>query len=62
MKQIEVYIKDDPNPEPNEAFEIILASPKGGLTLGDPHQGNKLIIMLFASSSSICIFFPISDL
>ncbi len=38
--EIIVQIFEDDEPEPNEDFEIILASPKGGLTLGFPHKGN----------------------
>ena len=34
-----VEILEDPNPEPDEVFEIILASPKNGLLVGDPGKG-----------------------
>ncbi|XP_064619585.1 adhesion G-protein coupled receptor V1-like [Lineus longissimus] len=35
-KTIEIAIIDDSDPEPAEQFEVILASPKGGLELGQP--------------------------
>ena len=38
---ITVQIFEDDEPEPDEVFEIILASPKGGLTLGFPHKGKS---------------------
>lgn len=38
-KIIQVEILDDDIPEPDEVVEIILASPKNGLTLGEPHKG-----------------------
>jgi len=34
-----VEILDDLEPEPNEEFEIVLASPKNGLSLGSPSRG-----------------------
>ena len=39
QKIITVQIYDDEEPEPNEEFEVILASPKNGLRLGEPHKG-----------------------
>ena len=39
---VSVQIYDDDEPEPNEEFEVILASPKNGLRLGDPHKGKAI--------------------
>ena len=38
-KTITVQLFDDDIAEPDEQFEIILASPKGGLALGIPSKG-----------------------
>ena len=38
---VSIEILEDPNPEPDEIFEIILASPKNGLIVGDPGKGKK---------------------
>ena len=38
-KTVTVTILDDDEPEPSEAVEIILASPKNGLALGNPSKG-----------------------
>ena len=43
-KRIQVQIYDDEEPEPNEKFEIVLASPQGGLQLGEPHKGTTFIL------------------
>ena len=36
---VEVEILQDPNPEPEESLTVVLASPKNGLLLGEPHKG-----------------------
>ncbi len=38
-KILQVEILADNIPEPDESFEVILASPKNGLSLGIPHRG-----------------------
>ena len=38
-KLITVQILDDEHPEPDESFQIILASPQNGLTVGTPSYG-----------------------
>ena len=43
---INIEILQDPDPEPDEIFEIILASPKNGLIVGDPGKGKKSVFYL----------------
>ena len=38
IKYVVVALYDDEDPEPNEQLEIILASPKGGVTIGNSYK------------------------
>ncbi len=51
---VTVQIYDDDEPEPNEELEVILASPKNGLRLGDPHRGSNFLISLQSLKSHPC--------
>ena len=45
---ITVEILEDGDPEPDEVFEIILASPKHGLAIGDQGKGSVLFMRFIA--------------
>jgi len=38
-KTVTITILEDDLPEPDESLEVILDSPKQGLSLGTPHKG-----------------------
>ena len=60
-KTITVQLFDDDIAEPDEQFEIILASPKGGLALGIPSKGKLCLVginltcLCHITSITICI-------
>ena len=49
-KHITVTILQDNLPEPDESLEVILDSPKQGLTLGQPHKGIRKVIFINISN------------
>ena len=46
---ITVTILEDELPEPDETFEIVLASPKQGLQMGTPNKGTLSLHMILCS-------------
>ncbi|CAH1797156.1 unnamed protein product [Owenia fusiformis] len=52
-KIVTVRIVDDNEPEPNEMFEIILASPRDGLALGDPSRAVITILESDGAGGSV---------
>lgn len=62
-KLVNITIQDDESPEADEAFELVLASPKGGVTLGTHHIASITIaendgaggVIQFATNDSLTL-------
>ena len=61
-RSVIISIIDDTEPEPDEVFEVILASPKAGAVLGDSVRGEFGLILCFIFATCVILSILVSFL